>query len=239
MDRATDPLTSRRLLVINPNTNSAVTERVRQAGEACAPAGTTLDVVNPKLGPFAIETPEDRAAAIPHVLELIGHAGDGYDGYILACFDDIAIAEARLALSAPVISMAEAGIRAAAFHHARFDVVTTVEAALPTIAALVQTYGMSERCTLRATGIGVSETAAMTERAEAALTSTVMASRASGAGAIVLGSGAYAGRRGQLSDAFAMPFIDGLEAAIAHCAAAALTASVNPAAAFGMPQQRS
>ncbi|KKB12228.1 Asp/Glu racemase [Devosia geojensis] len=221
MDRANHPMTSRRLLVINPNTNAAMTERVRRAAEACAPAGTALDVVNPKLGPFAIETPQDRAAAVPHVLELIGRAAGAYDGFILACFDDIAIAEARLALAAPVISMAEAGIRAAAVRHANFDVVTTVEAAVPTIAALVQTYGMSGRCSVRATGIGVSETAAMTERAEAALAAMVEASRASGSGAVVLGSGAYAGRRQQLTQAFAIPFIDGLEAALDYCETAA------------------
>jgi allantoin racemase len=239
MDPATVPMTSRRLLVINPNTNAAVTERVRRAAQACAPAGTALDVVNPELGPFAVETPQDRAAAVPHVLEVISRAAGNYDGYILACFDDIAIAEARRALSAPVISMAEAGIRAAAAHHDRFDVVTTVEAAVPTIAALVQTYGMGERCRVRATGIGVSETAAMTERSEAALAAAIAASRASGSGAIVLGSGAYAGRRQQLSDTFAMPFVDGLEAAIYYCGAAAPTTSVDPAAAFGILQGRS
>lgn len=217
MDRSAQHMASRRLLVINPNTNVAVTERVRRAAEACAAPGTAMDVVNPKRGPFAIETPQDRAAAVPHVLELIDQAGAGYDGYILACFDDIAIAEARSSLSVPVISMAEAGIRAAAAQHARFDVVTTVEAAVPTIAALVSAYGMSDRCTVRATGIGVSETAAMTDRAEAALASVVAASRASGSGAIVLGSGAYAGRRQELTETLAIPFIDGLEAALDYC----------------------
>ena len=217
MDRPFDPPTSRRLLVINPNTNTAVTERVRQATRAWALPGTALEVVNPRQGPFAIETPQDRAAAVPHVLNLIGGATGPYDGYILACFDDIAIAEARQALTVPVISMAEAGIRAAAARYARFDVITTVEAAVPTIAGLIEAYGMADRCTVRSTGIGVSETAAMTERAEAALSAAVAASRASGSSAVVLGSGAYAGRRQQLSAAFAMPFIDGLEAALRYC----------------------
>ncbi|AEQ52394.1 aspartate/glutamate racemase family protein [Pelagibacterium halotolerans] len=223
MDRTAHPVTSRRLLVINPNTNVAVTERVRRAAQAYVTPGTALDVVNPKQGPFAIETPQDRAAAVPHVIELIARAAGAYNGYILACFDDIAIAEARQALSAPVISMAEAGIRAAAAHHARFTVVTTVEAAVPTIGALVGVYGMSERCTVRATGIGVSETAAMTEKAEIALAAAVAASQASGSGAVVLGSGAYAGRRRQLTQAFATPFIDGLEAALNYCETAAFS----------------
>lgn len=211
------PMTGRKLLVINPNTNAAVTERVRRAAQNCVAPGTVLDVVNPRRGPFAIETPEDRAAAVPHVLDLVGREAGGYDGYILACFDDIAIAELRQVLSVPVISMAEAGIRAAAAQHARFDVITTVDAALPTIKALVANYGFGDRCVVRATGIGVSETAAMTERAEAALAETTSACRKYGSGAIVLGSGAFAGRRQQLSNTFAVPFIDGLEAALAHC----------------------
>lgn len=221
MSSATNPMTGRRLLVINPNTNAAVTERVRAAVEVSASPGTTLDVVNPQHGPFAIETPEDRAAAVPHVLDLIHKSGGAYDGFILACFDDIAIAEARRALAVPVISMAEAGIRAAAAFHARFDVVTTVQTAVPTIAALVAGYGMGDRCTVRATGIGVSETAAMTDRAEAAFAVTVGACFKAGSGAIVLGSGAYAGRSQNLSHAFSMPFIDGLEAALAYCENAA------------------
>ena len=220
MYRPAPAVTGRKLLVINPNTNTAVTLRVRQAAEACAAPTTQLDVVNPERGPFAIETPEDRAAAVPHVLELIGRTG-GYDGYILACFDDIAIAEARRLVSVPVISMAEAGIAAAARHHARFDVVTTVAAAVPTITGLVAAYGMAERCRVCATGIGVSESAAATAAAESALASVIGSSIAAGVSAIVLGSGAYAGRRAALSQAFGMPFVDGLEAAVADCETAA------------------
>ena len=218
MQRPATAATGRRLLVVNPNTNGAVTAQVRLAAGACAVPGTRLDVVNPPQGPLAIETPADRAAALPHVLELIDRL-DHYDGYVLACFDDIAVAEARCMLPVPVISMAEAGIRAAAAAHPRFDVVTTVAAAVPTITALVAAYGMAGRCRVVATGIGVSETAAATAGAEAALAAAITASVEAGAGAIVLGSGAYAGRRQQLSQVFGVPFIDGLEAAIAYCEA--------------------
>lgn len=210
--------TGKRLLVINPNTNAAVTQRVRRAAEDCAQAGTRLDVVNPEHGPLAIESVEDRAAAAPHVLELIRRS-DGYDGYVLACFDDIAVAEARDFVAAPVISMAEAGVRAAASHHSRFDVVTTVTSAVPTIEMLVASYGMGSRCRVHATGIGVSDTAAATVSAEAALEARVNSSLRSGAQAIVLGSGAYAGRKFELSQRFGVPIIDGLEAAVAFCEA--------------------
>lgn len=217
MQSALDAVPGTKLLVINPNTNPAVTLRVQSAGEACATPGTRLDVVNPERGPFAIETSVDRAAAVPLVLDLIGHSPYDYDGYVMACFDDIAVAEARLALTVPVISMAEAAIRLAAEKYRRFAVITTVNAAVPTIRRLVEAYGLGDRCSFHATGIGVSETVAGTAAAEKALLATVELCRQDGADAIVLGSGAFAGRRQELSELFGMPVIDGLEAAIAFC----------------------
>ncbi|MGV3652348.1 MAG: aspartate/glutamate racemase family protein [Devosia sp.] len=218
-----DGMGVRQLLVINPNTNTQVTARVRDASRACAAPRTHLRVVNPETGPLAIETTEHRALAAPNVVGLV-RKWPGLDGYVLACFDDIAISEARTIAGAPVISMAEAGIRAAARHHEHFAVVTTVDAAVPTIAALVASYGMAGRCRVHATGIGVSETAAAGPEAEAALAGTINHALREGAEAIVLGSGAYAGRRAALSEQFGRPFIDGLEAAIAYCEAQAGTA---------------
>jgi allantoin racemase len=219
-----EAITGRRLLVINPNTNPDVTAKVRQAVEACLPSPDRADVVNPPSGPFAIETSADRAAAVPHVLALIAERGSSYDGYVLACFDDIAIAEAGRLVAAPVISMAEAGIRAAALSHRQFAVVTTVEAAVPTIAGLAETYDVGDRCLVVATGIGVTETAARTETAEAALAAAVADAQSRGATTIILGSGAYAGRRAELTARFGLPFIDGLEAAVVHCCSAAQSA---------------
>lgn len=211
----------RKLLIINPNTNPAVTDQVRNTALTCAGPETHVTVVNPQQGPFAIETGEHRAEAVPHVLNLMRAGAEaGYDGYILACFDDIGIAEARRIVSAPVISLAEAAIRAAAEHFGRFAVVTTVEAAVPTIEALAAAYGVADRCIVRATGIGVAEAAEQTEAAERSLAETVRLACANDqAEAIVLGSGAYSGRSTLLATTLGVPFLDGLEAAIRYCEA--------------------
>lgn len=210
-------VTAKRLLVINPNTNPDVTEQIRRAARAFVAPGTLLDAVNPRRGPFAIETPADCAVATSEVLALI-RATSAYDGYVLACFDDIAIAKARRLVSEPVISMAEAGVRNAAADHERFAVITTVEAAVPTIQRLADSYGMAGRHIVLATGIGVTETAERTVRAEKALSNAVFRCRDEfGAEAILLGSGAYAGRSEELGRLFDIPFIDGLQAAVSYC----------------------
>lgn len=206
----------RRLLVINPNTNPAVTAQVRKAALAAAYAGTEVEVVNPIEGPFAVETPQDRAEASRHVVSLVAaRRRENFDGYVLACFDDIGVAEARRLVDVPVVSMFGASVAEARRVAGRFAVVTTVESAVPGIEALLAAYGVVDRCTVRAAGIGVAEAAARSERAERHLFAAIeRAIRKDGAEAIILGSGALTGRAEELGERFALPFVDGLAAAV-------------------------
>lgn len=211
----TSPATTPSVLVINPNTNPDVTAGIAKAVASLPGADRGAEVIGATDGPFAIETPADRARAVPHVLELVrGGAARGCRGYVMACFDDIAVAEARALVAGPVISLAEAGIRDAAARHARFAVVTTAQSAVAGINALIKSYGLQDRCFVMATGVGVAETAARTVRAEAALTKTILACADRSAEGIVLGSGAYAGRAGELSARLNISITDGLDAAL-------------------------
>ncbi len=104
----------RRLLVVNPNSNPLVTRLVDAAVQAALPPGYGATTLSPTDGPFSIETPADRAAAVPAALRLIErHREGGFAGYVLACFDDIAVPETRARVGAPVSDLAEAGILAA------------------------------------------------------------------------------------------------------------------------------
>jgi allantoin racemase len=206
----------RRLLIINPNTNAAVTGRVRLAAEQIASAGTEMVVVNPEDGPFSIESIADRDAAVPQILSLIRSSlADPFDGYVLACFDDIALSEARSIVRAPVVGTCEAGIAAARTVAHRFSVVTTVHSAVPTIHGLLDRYGVSDICTVRAAGIGVAEAAGNGSEVEARIADSIRAAiTKDGAEAILLGSGGLTGRAFALSKAFSIPVIDGVVAAI-------------------------
>ena len=44
-----------RILIVNPNTTAAMTEKIGRAGRAAAALGTELIVVNPADGPVSIE----------------------------------------------------------------------------------------------------------------------------------------------------------------------------------------
>ena len=76
-------------------------------------------------------------------------------------------------------------------------------------------YGADGQGSVRACGVGVAEASARSAHAEALLDKTVRrAIDEDGAQALVLGSGAYAGRAAELAGRYGVQFIDGLSAAI-------------------------
>lgn len=213
--QTTSPENTARILIINPNTNGNVTHSIRQLISSITPAGTITKVTSPAHGPYAIESEQHKKEATQHVLTLIEqHNAENFDGYIMACFDDIAIPEARAITQAPVISLAEAGMRSAAASGNLFTVITTFEEAVPTIKKLSDAYGLSKRCHVVATGIGVSDTAAQTKQAEARLHEAIQEAIRLKSTAVVLGSGAFAGRATALQKRYGIKISDGFAEAL-------------------------
>ena len=60
-----------RLLLINPNSTEATTERIAATAKAAAAPGTQIDALTAASGIPAIETPEQSAQAEPAVLDLV------------------------------------------------------------------------------------------------------------------------------------------------------------------------
>lgn len=206
----------RRILVINPNTNPAVTARVRDVAERHAVRGVEFEVVNPKEGPFSIETPSHRAQARVHALELIqAGAGKGYAAFVMACFDDLALEEARAMVDVPVIGTCESGIAAARAVSPHFAIITTVHDAVSGIRLLMQRYGAGADASVRAAGIGVAEAASGQEATRDRFVQTVRdAVSEDGAQVILLASGGLTGQASDIAKATGIPVLDGVEEAI-------------------------
>jgi len=204
------------VLVINPNTNPVVTRRVRAAAASFESPSLRVEVVNPLQGPHSIETAAERDEAEREALALIARrAAAGYDAYVLACFDDLALAGARALVPVPVVGTCAAALAAARALSPRFAVVTTFDAAVPGIRALMQRHGAGPLATVRAAGIGVAEAASAGEDALRRLVATARAAVAEdGAEAILLASGGLTGLGPTLSVALGRPVVDGVVAAI-------------------------
>lgn len=210
---------TRRILVINPNSNAAITARIRALAEHSLGPGVKAQVVDMPGAPVAIQSPADRAVAEPLVIARIRMAvAEGFSAVALGCFDDIAVS-ARGLVSVPIIDAVEASLARARICARRFAIVTTFDAAVPRIRDLVARQGLSGICTVRAAGIGVSAAADMTPGTLAKLRAVISAATdEDGAEAVILGSGALAGRSAVLSRGCKVPIIDSIEEAIRRAA---------------------
>ena len=219
----------RRILVINPNSNPAITAQIRALANLSLGPDVGTQVEDLPGAPRAIQSPADRAVAEPLALARIATAkAEGFAAVALACFDDIAIG-ARATQSLPVIDAVEASLRQACGLAQRFAIVTTFDAAVPRIRKLVARHGLQDRCTVRAAGVGVSAAADLAPETRAKLHAALAAAIAEdGAGAIILGSGALAGRAALLAPDCPVPLIDSIEAALQQAAAASSAASSPP-----------
>lgn len=210
----------RRLLVINPNSNAAITAQVQTLADRVLDADVKATVVGLPGAPLAIQSPADRAAAEPRAITRIEQGvAEGYDGFVLACFDDIAISQ-RGRIPHPIVDAVDASFSLARTVARRFTVVTTFDAAVPRIQALAERHGLADICTVRAAGVGVSAAAELAPAALARLHLAIDAAiREDRAEAIILGSGALAGRGSVLIEGRGISVIDSIEAALRLAAA--------------------
>ena len=97
-----------------------------------------------KLGPTAIQGAEDGAKATLPLLNLVRKANEkAFDGIIIGCFDDTALAEATSIASCPVIGIGQASFHYAALRNWRFSVVTTMAVSVPVIEHNIRTFGLA------------------------------------------------------------------------------------------------
>lgn len=206
-----------RILVINPNTTRSMTEKIGDAARAVAAPGTEIVAVNPADGPASIEGYYDEAFSLPGLLaEMTKGRKAGFDGYVLACFDDSGLDAARTVVDAPVIGICEAATRFAAMLGGGFSVVTTLKRSVPVIEHLMIRYGMERHCRkVRGSDIPVLAFEDPCSNARQTLTTEMRrAIDEDGAEALILGCAGMADLANQLSEELGVPVIDGVGAAV-------------------------
>ena len=204
-----------KIVVINPNTTLTMTATIGECARAVAGPGVTIKAVSPASGPVSIESHYDDALSVPGVLEEVA-AGEreGADAYVIACFGDPGLLAARELASGPVVGVAEAAMRTAAYLGRGFSVVTTLARTIGHTRDLAESYGLGRQCLgVHATGIPVVEL----ETDPAAYTTILSVSRealdADGSDVIVLGCAGMADLCADLQRDLGVPVLDGVAAA--------------------------
>jgi len=212
-----------RILVVNPNTSVAMTEKIGTAARAVAAPGTEIIAVNPADGPVSIEGYYDEVFSVPGLLAEIAKGEafskgetSGVSAHIIACFDDTGLEAARSLASAPVIGIGEAAFHLASLVAYRFAVVTTLSRSIPAIETNLVKYGLASRCVkVRACEVPVLALDDPASNASAQISAEIERARHEDrAEAIVLGCAGMAELAVRLTEQHGLPVIDGVASAV-------------------------
>ena len=102
---------ARRILVINPNSNTQVTEGFSEALESLRiTGGPEIECATLADGPFGIETQEHVEQVSLPLRRMVVARPDG-DAFVIACYSDPGLHACREATTKPVFGMQERGSR--------------------------------------------------------------------------------------------------------------------------------
>jgi allantoin racemase len=206
-----------RILVVNPNTTLAMTEKIGAAARSVAAPGTEIIAVNPADGPVSIEGYYDEVFSVPGLLaEIAKGEGLGVSAHVIACFDDTGLEAARALATVPVIGIGEASFHLASLVAHRFAVVTTLSRSIPAIETNLMKYGLASRCAkVRACEVPVLALDDPASNASRQISAEIERARHEDrAEAIVLGCAGMADLAMRLTEQHGLPVIDGVTSAV-------------------------
>ncbi|MGQ3353058.1 MAG: aspartate/glutamate racemase family protein [Phreatobacter sp.] len=204
-----------RILVINPNSNEAVTEGLRQAVKPLTYAdGPEIVCETLAEGPFGVETQEHVESVTLPLRRKVESTNDA-DAFIIACYSDPGLFVAREGTSRPVFGIAECGVLTALSRADRFGVIAIKSRSIPRHIRYLRQMGLMERLAgERPLEMSVAETASGDGTLARMITIGRELKDLDGAGAIVMGCAGMARHRKPLEDALGIPVIDPTQAAV-------------------------
>ncbi len=196
------------ILVYNPNSSATVT---RAIADALAPLGAYFDVTRNAEGPATIRTDEDVRVAgnafLPHA-----QASD-CDGFIIACFSDPGLDQARAHLSKPVTGAQEASILEATERADRYGIIALSAKAVPRHLKRIDGMELLDRLVAELPLSDVSAAASGQDDIWPEMLANGRDLKRQGAGAIVLGCAGMGPLAERLQAELDIPVIDPVYAA--------------------------
>jgi len=203
-----------RILLINPNTTSQITDTVASYARSIAGDGVEIVSATGRFGARYISTRAAAVIAAHAALDAFAEHGAGCDAIYLACFGDPGLLALKEVSPVPVVGMAEASCHLACMIGRRFAIVTGGERWKPMLEEFVAAQGLFERLAgVRAVAPTGSEIARDPEGALALLAEACRrCATEDGADVVVLGGAALAGMAAKLSSSVPVPLICSVEA---------------------------
>jgi allantoin racemase len=203
--------TKKRLLLINPNTNVAVTQRLGVFLKTMLPDSVHLDAMTANFGASYIACEASHAVAAHATLDCWAQylaEQPAPDAVLIACFGDPGLFALRQSSACPVTGLAEAAFIEAS-SYGDFAIVTGGQRWKPMLLRLAQNLGCEDRLKhieiVQPTGAQLMADPAM---ALVCLSQACKAAKATGVKSIIIGGAGLAGYAEQLQAQCDLPLID-------------------------------
>ncbi len=213
---------SERIIVINPNSTAAVTDDIDRALEPLRfQGGPGIVCLTLAEGPPGIETQEHIDSVVAPIRRRVAAEDGRAAAFVIACFSDPGVAEAREATAKPVFGIAESGLMSAMARAGRVGVIAILETSVARHRRFYAARGIEARIAGELPlNLGVLELA---EEKVAFARMTEVGTRLRDelrAEVLVLGCAGMARYRARLEEALGVPVIDPTQAAVAMAIAA-------------------
>jgi allantoin racemase len=205
-----------KILLLNPNTTSEVTELLHAAGSRVASPATELVAATAKRGVPYIASRAEAQIGGAIALEMLAEAGAGFDAAIIAAFGDPGLFGARELFSFPIIGLAEAAMLTACMVGQRFSIVTFSPTLAPWYDECVVLHGLETRCTgIRALDESFrSISGVQAEKEDALVRLANLAVERDHADVVILSGAPLAGLADKVKTRISVPVIDPIAAAV-------------------------
>lgn len=206
------------ILVINPNSDVAVTEALSRAVEPFRlGGGPAIECVTIAESPLGIMTQRDVYEAALRTADLAKARLDA-SAIVIACYSQPGLDLLRTETRRPVVGMQDAGVLAAMGLADRFGVIAVAEGSIPRHLANLARMGVMSRL---AGEVAPARALTVAESGDPAASFDLLREAGTklkqmGAGAIILGCAGMSPQRGILEEALGIPVVDATQAAVAQ-----------------------
>ncbi|MDX1435013.1 MAG: aspartate/glutamate racemase family protein [Gammaproteobacteria bacterium] len=208
---------ARAIVVLNPNSSESVTAALDRTLEPLRLAGgPAIECATLSGTPPAIESDADVASVVAPTCAFVRARAADAAAFVIACFSDPGLAEARRVTRAPVFGMAECGLLTALARGDRFGVVSILAESLPRHMAAYRRLGIEHRLAADLpVGLGVLELADHGRALTAMREVGTRLRDEHGADVIVLGCAGMAALRDEIEASVGIPVVEPVVAAVA------------------------
>ena len=212
-----------RILVINPNSNQAVTDGMADALKPLEiDGGPEIACVTLTEGPFGVETQADVESVTLPLRKLVSERDDA-DAYVIACYSDPGLHLCREATDKPVFGIQECGVLTALSLGGQFGVIALSSTSIKRHLRYIRQMGVMTRLAKeRAADLSVGDSAS----GEGTFDRLCEVGRdlrdLDGADSIILGCAGMAIHRAALANHLGIPVTDPVQAATSKAIGAVL-----------------